>query len=118
MRTWLALLSMGLAILVVGRIVERAPAIVVDDRTGGGIEAIILIVGDDVPRRAALDPAARAGQPLPPHAEGSARLHVRFADGAERTFDVGWVSPAARHDLHLTLVSPDSIRVRRGDRGD
>lgn len=111
MRTWLVLLLMGFAILIVGRALDAGPTITLDDRTGVGIASATLVVDDGRKARAGLDPATPAGQALPAGAEGKARLEIEFVDGRARVFDVGWISPAARHDLHVVVATVDSVRA-------
>lgn len=111
MRTWLVLLLMGFAILVVGRALDAGPAIVLDDRSGVGVASASLVFDGGRDVRAGLDPDGPIGQALPSGAEGKARLEVVFDDGRTRDFDVGWITPASRHDLRVVVVSVDSVRV-------
>ena len=111
MRTWLTIFLLGFLILAFGWGLRRVPSITVENRGDVALERAVLVVGGDAGVRADLAPGLGEGQSIPLRAEGGARLELRFADGTERRVDAGWFSPAARHDLRVVVVSPDSIRV-------
>jgi len=117
MRIWLSIFLLGFGLLVYGWKVGERPSIVVENRSDATIESVEFVVVGLGDVRATLDASTLGGQTLPSGSEGEASIEVRFEDGTLRRYPAGWYSSAGRHDLHVTIVSPDSIAVDLVDAG-
>jgi len=109
----LSLALVGLALLLCAVIVYRPPQVEVLNRSGIAVEEFEIRVADRPVVLAALHQGGLDRHSIPVRREGPLTLHLRFADGRQRTFAAGWFSPAQSTLSSIEIVSVDSVRVRR-----
>ena len=90
---------------------HRAPVVYVQNLGSTPVERFELRVGDQMVASGALMSGSLDRQTVPARREGPMRLDLRFADGRQKEFGVGWFNPGQSDASRITVLSPDSVLV-------
>lgn len=111
MKSIAMLAGTGLLLLLGAVVGHEWPAVELHNQSDERIEAFALTVADEPIAGGSLPAGALDRHLVPVRREGPIQLELRFEDGREARFDVGWFSPGQSNPARIAILSADSVAV-------